>query len=122
MKTQAVRYTLSAALVAAMIAAMGLLMAAPAVRREVLVGTGLGLLVQVAAFWIFFVWVYPEKPWLGYGMGLLARFAVFAVMALLVVPRAGLALAPTMFSLVAVLWLTTMLEPAFLKPRPTRNA
>jgi hypothetical protein len=45
------------------------------------------------------------------------RLAVFALAAFVMVPRAGLPLAATLFSLVGVFWLTTMMEPVFLKTR-----
>ena len=121
MTTQGLRYTAAAFAVALMVAAMGALMAGPAGRGGVYAGAGLALGVQVLVFWLFMVWLYPGRQWLGYGLGLLARFALFGVVAFLVVPHAGLPLAPTLFSLVAVLWLTTMLEPAFFKPRPTKT-
>ena len=75
------------------------------------------VLVQVAVFWIFFVWMYPDRGWHGYGLGLLVRLAVFALAAFVLVPRAGLPFAATLFSLVGVFWLTTMMEPVFLNKR-----
>lgn len=109
-------YTAAALAVAAVIALIGLGMA-PQYRQGVLAGAGIGAVVQVAVFWLFFVWLYPDRGWHGYGLGLLVRLAVFAVAAFVVVPQAGLPLAATLFSLVGVFWLTTMLEPVFLKTR-----
>lgn len=113
---QGIRYTAAALAVAAAIALVGLGLA-PQHRDGVLAGAGIAALVQVAVFWLFFVWLYPGRGWHGYGMGLLVRLAVFAVAAFVVVPRAGLPLAATLFSLVGVFWLTTVLEPVFLKTR-----
>ncbi|MDB4948158.1 MAG: hypothetical protein JWM27_807 [Gemmatimonadetes bacterium] len=121
MTAQGIRYTVSVTLVAALVAAIAALSSGPAGRWGVLVGVGLGWMVQVASFWVFLVWLYPGRAWIGYGLGLLARFAIFALVAFLVVPRAALPFGPTLFSLVAVFWLTTMLEPAFLKPRSPRT-
>jgi hypothetical protein len=109
-------YTAAALAVAAVIALIGLGMA-PQYRQGVLAGAGMGAVVQVAVFWLFFVWLYPDRGWHGYGLGLLVRLAVFAVAAFVVVPQAGLPLAATLFSLVGVFWLTTLLEPVFLKTR-----
>jgi hypothetical protein len=119
---QAVRYTLCATLVALVVAAVVSLIVGARGLAGVAAGTGLGWGVQVASFWVFSVWLFPGRAWMGYGLGMLARFAIFALAAFLVVPRAALPFGPTLFSLVAVFWLTTMLEPAFLKPRSPRTA
>jgi len=115
--TQGLRYTLAALAVAALVVAAGLAFVDAAHRGGVLAGAGIGVAVQVAAFWIFAVWLYPGRMWHGYGLGMLARFAAFAAAAFLVVPRAGLPMAATLFSLVGVFWLTTLVEPVFLKTR-----
>ena len=116
MTRQGLRYTAIALVLAALVAAGGVLMA-PAYRDGVLAGAGMGLVVQVAVFWAFFVWLYPDRAWSGYGLGLLVRLVVFGVAAFVVVPAAGLPFAATLFSLVIVFWLTTMMEPLFLKTR-----
>lgn len=109
-------YTAAALAVALVIALIGLGLA-PQYQAGVLAGAGMGAVVQVAVFWLFFVWLYPDRGWHGYGLGLLVRLFVFSVAAFIVVPRAGLPMAATLFSLVGVFWLTTMLEPVFLKTR-----
>lgn len=109
-------YTAAALAVALVVALIGLGLA-PQYSDGVLAGAGMGALVQVAVFWLFFVWLYPDRGWHGYGLGLLVRLFVFSVAAFIVVPRAGLPMAATLFSLVGVFWLTTMLEPVFLKTR-----
>ena len=116
MKQQGIRYTAAALAAAALVAAVGLGLA-PRYRDGVLAGAGIGAGVQVAVFWLFFVWLYPGRGWHGYGLGLLVRLAVFALAAFVLVPAAGLPLAATLFSLVGVFWLTTMMEPLFLKTR-----
>lgn len=110
------RYSAIAFALAALVAVAGALMA-PAYRDGVLAGAGMALLVQVAVFWAFFVWLYPGRAWHGYGLGLLVRLAMFALAAFVIVPAAGLPLAATLFSLVGVFWLTTIMEPLFLKTR-----
>lgn len=109
-------YTAAALAVAAVIALIGLGLA-PQYRDGVLAGAALAAVVQVAVFWLFFVWLFPDRGWHGYGLGLLVRLAVFSVAAFVVVPRAGLPMAATLFSLAGVFWLTTMLEPVFIKTR-----
>jgi hypothetical protein len=121
-KAQALRYTGAVAGIAALVAAVMAAMLGSAALPAILAGAGLGALVQVASFWVFMVWLYPGRAWMGYGLGLLVRFAFFALVAFVVVPRAGLPLGPTLFSLVGVFWLSTMLEPVFLKPRSPRTA
>lgn len=117
MTAQAVRFTAVAIALAALVAAVGLAFAGPAHRGGVLAGAALGMLVQVAAFWAFAVWLFPGRAWHGYGMGMLARLAAFGAAAFLMVPLAGLPFAATLFSLVGVFWLTTLVEPLFLKTR-----
>jgi hypothetical protein len=121
MNRQGVRYTAAAVLVASLVAAAGAQVAPPALRAGVVAGALAGLLVQVAVFWVFMVRLFPGRVWQGYGIGLLVRFAAFAVMALVVVPQAGLPLAATLFSLVAVFWVTTLIEPAFFKARTPKT-
>ena len=116
MKQQGLRYTAAALAAAALVAVVGLGLA-PRHRDGVLAGAGIGVAVQVAVFWLFFVWLYPGRAWHGYGLGLLVRLAMFALAAFVLVPAAGLPLAATLLSLVGVFWLTTMLEPLFLKTR-----
>lgn len=116
MKQQGIRYTAATLAAAALVAAVGVGLA-PRFREGVLAGAGFAAVVQVAVFWIFMVWLYPGRGWHGYGLGLLVRLAVFALAAFVVVPRAGLPLAATLFALVGVFWLTTMMEPLFLKTR-----
>ena len=111
---QGIRYTAAALAVAAVIVMVGLSMA-PQYRDGVLAGAAIAAGVQVAVFWLFFVWLYPDRGWHGYGLGLLVRLVVFGLAAFVVVPQAGLPLAATLFSLVGVFWLTTVLEPVFLK-------
>jgi hypothetical protein len=119
-KQQGLRYTAVALLAAALVALAGVGLA-PQYRDGVLAGAGLAVAVQVAVFWIFFVWLYPGRGWHGYGLGLLVRLAVFALAAFVMVPLAGLPLAATLFSLAGVFWLTTMMEPLFLKTRTSNH-
>ena len=113
---QGIRYTAAALAATALVVLVGL-SAAPRFRDGVLAGALVAVLVQVAVFWIFFVWLYPGRGWHGYGLGLLVRLAVFALAAFVMVPQAGLPMAATLFSLAGVFWLTTMMEPVFLNKR-----
>ena len=117
MSSQGIRYTAVTFAIAALVAAVGLAAAGGAHPDGVMAGAGIGALVQVAAFWVFAVWLSPDRAWHGYGLGLLARLAAFGAVAFLVIPGAGLPFAATLFSLVGVFWLSTMVEPVFLKSR-----
>lgn len=119
MKVQALRYTGAALGVALLVVLAGVRIAGPDHRDAVVVGAAIGAAVQVAVFWALAVWLFPGRGWTAYGLGLLVRLAAFAVAAFVVAPRAGLPLAATLFSLVAVFWPTTMLEPLFLKTQPS---
>ena len=85
-------------------------------------GALIGLVVQVVGFWLLFVWLLPRKRGLAHGLGMLLRFAAVAAVALLWLPDAGLAAAPTLFSLVGVLFLTTVAEPVVLQIDSSRAA
>lgn len=116
MTRQGLRYSVIAVVLSALVVLVGVRMA-PAYRDGVLAGALMGLAVQVLVFWAFFVWLYPGRAWHGYGLGLLVRLFVFALAAFVVVPAAGLPFAATLFALVGVFWLTTVIEPLFLKTR-----
>lgn len=117
MKEQGSRFSLVAAALAAAVGLIGALWASPASRPGVLFGAAVAFALQVAVFWTVAVWLFPGKGMLAYGLGLLARMLVFGVVALLVVPAAGFALAPTLFTLAGVFWVTTLVEPLYLKTR-----
>jgi hypothetical protein len=121
MREPGIRYTAVAALVTAVVAAVGARAVAPASLAGVLVGAAAGFAVQVTVFWVFMVRLFPGRVWHGYGVGLLVRFAAFAAVALVAVPQAGLPLAATLFPLAAVFWLTTLMEPAFFKARTPKT-
>lgn len=78
-------------------------------------GAATALAVQVAGFWLLFVWMFPTRHGLAHGLGALVRMALLAVVALLVVPIASLPAAPTLLTMVTVLFLTTLSEPIILR-------
>ena len=117
MRERALRYSAICAAAVVLAVLIGFSWAPAGERDAVVVGAGLGALVQAAGFWIFAVWLFPGRLWEGYGLGLLARFAVFAAVALWLVPALGLSLGVTLFAMVGVFWLTTVVEPLFMKAR-----
>ncbi|HEX2095537.1 MAG TPA: hypothetical protein VHG28_24285 [Longimicrobiaceae bacterium] len=92
---------------------MGARLAGPAARTGVAMGAGIGSVFQVLSFWMMLA-LFPGRQLLAFGLGMVGRFGLVAVVALLVLPVAGLPAAPTLFALVAVLFATTLLEPLFL--------
>lgn len=83
------------------------------------VGAGLAFLVQVATFWVLFVWIFPHRKMLAHGLGVLGRFVVFGGVALVAVPWLGLTPGPTLFALVTVFFVSTVFEPLFLQTDPS---
>jgi hypothetical protein len=108
-------YTAAAALVTFGVAAGSTLLLEGAGRAGAWSGAAGAFAVQVLGFWLLFVWMLPERQGLAHGLGALIRLAVVALAALWVVPAAGLPAAPTLLTLVMVLFLTTLSEPIILR-------
>ena len=51
------------------------------------------------------------NPLIAHGVGMLGRLAMVGVAGLVLIPRAGLPAAPTLFAMVTVLFATTLIEP-----------
>ena len=97
----------SAALVAAIGAAM---VAGPGERRGVLAGVAIGAGFQLLVFGATAA-ALPESRLAAFGVGMLARLALVVAAALALVPATGLPAAPTLLSMVTVLFATTLVEP-----------
>ncbi|HEY0038252.1 MAG TPA: hypothetical protein VGB66_16250 [Longimicrobium sp.] len=85
----------------------------PEARTGIAAGVALG-----CAFQLFFLLmarlVFPGKHLAAYGVGMLGRLLLVVVSATLLVPATGFPAAPTLLSLVTVLFATTLLEPVAL--------
>lgn len=96
--------------IGALVYAAGLALARPdgrgALAAGVLVGVAFQLVVLAIAEFAF-----PDNALAAYGVGLLGRLLLVIVGALVIVPAAGLQPAPFLYSLVTVLFATTLLEP-----------
>jgi hypothetical protein len=57
---------------------------------------------------------FAGKQLAAYGVGMLGRLLLVVGSALVLVPASGLPMGPTLFSLVTVLFATTVLEPVAL--------
>lgn len=78
-------------------------------------GVGIAFVSQVLVFWLLFVWLFPRRVLLAHGLGMLARLAIFAALAFLLLRTAGPAAAAALLALVAVFFVSTVLEPLFLQ-------
>lgn len=107
-------YTALAALTALAVALLGGALVESA-RAGVWLGVGAAFAVQVSAFWLLFVALFPHRQVLAHGLGMLGRFLMVPLMALVVVPVVHAPAAPTLFAMVAVLFVTTLAEPVVLK-------
>ena len=99
--------------VSLLVALLGAGLAGPGSGAGVVAGAGIGCAFQLLSFWTMLA-LLPGRQMLAFGLGMLGRFALVAVVALVGLPLAGLPAAPTLLSLVTVLFATTLLEPVFL--------
>lgn len=95
-------------------AVLVLLWDAPEARRAIAISAALALLVQAATFAIA-RGMAGRNVIAGWGLGSLLRLTVLVVFALVVAPRFGLPSAPATVSLALFLFVTTLVEPLFLK-------
>lgn len=117
----ATRYSVAVVVVAALVAAAGDLVPG-AVRAGVWMGAGIGLVTQVGVVWAMFVGLFPGRRLLAHGLGMMARLMVFAVVAMLALSQPLELAASTLFALVAVFFVSTVLEPLFLRTEPLKRS
>ena len=86
---------------------------APRARGAVAAGVLVACAFQLLVFVIAAV-ALPGNRLAAYGVGMLGRLLLVVVSALLLVPATGVAAGPFLFSLVTVLFATTLLEPVAL--------
>lgn len=103
-------YTAMAIGVAATVAAAGIL-AAPATAELVLAAAAVACGVQLILVWALTNRIDPARRLSAYAAGALARFLAVGGAALLLAPRLGMAAAPPLLAMVAVFFLTTLIEP-----------
>lgn len=89
--------------------------ASDAGREGVVAGATTAVAFQLLVFWVF-TGIFADQPVVAFGLAALSRLLLVVVMALVVLPRSGWAVAPTLLTLVSVLFATTLLEPVFLRP------
>ena len=87
-----------------------------AVRRALGITAVLALVVQLVAFAIARAWVKKQNVMAGWGIGIALRFAALLLFGLIGVQRLGLPVGPSLLALAMFLFVTTLIEPLFLKP------
>ena len=88
--------------------------AAPAERHAIVVSAWIAIGVQLLTFTIMRL-VKREHVIAGWGVGVILRFAVLAVYGLVLAKAMGLPSAAALVSLAVFLFVTTTVEPLFLK-------
>lgn len=121
MKEEGLRYTAGSVAAGALVALVGGALLSGVSREAVWMGAGIGTVLQVAAFWFLFVWALPGQRLLAHGLGMLGRFLMVGLLAFVGVPLLRAPAAPLLFSCVAVLFATTLLEPVILKSASTKT-
>jgi len=92
-----------------------LLFTETAVRRALTITAALAFTVQLVAFSIARVMARRKNVIAGWGIGVALRFGVLAIFALVAVPRLNLPLSASLLGLAMFLFVTTLIEPLFLK-------
>ena len=83
--------------------------------RSVWISAGTAVVVQAAAFALTRA-TQPANVMAGWGAGMIIRVMALAAYALLAVKALGLVIGPALLSLAFFLFVTTLIEPVFLKP------
>lgn len=109
-------YAASCVVLVALLGAVAWVLAGVDGRQVVLVSAGLALVVQMAAFGIARA-MQAQSLMVGWGLGSLLRLVVLVAYALLVARLWRAPLAPALLSFVAFLFVTTVVEPIFLRYR-----
>jgi hypothetical protein len=99
--------------IGALVYAAGLTLAQPDARGDMAAGVLVGVAFQLLVLLIAAV-AFPDNALAAYGVGMLGRLLLVIVAALVIIPAAGLQPEPFLYSLVTVLFATTLLEPVAL--------
>jgi len=104
-----------AALIAAMWALMVVLFTDTETRRALAITAVLAFTVQLMAFLIAREMARRKNVIAGWGIGIGLRFSALIVFALVAVPKLNLPLSASLLSLATFLFVSTLIEPLFLK-------
>ena len=87
----------------------------PLARQAIWFSAGVALAIQVVGF-VFIRVLLPANVMAGWGAGLLLRFLTLVIHALVGTRVMGYPPAPALMSLAAFFFVSTLVEPLFLKP------
>lgn len=104
-----------AALIAALWALMVVMFTDTTVRRAVAITAALAFMVQMVAFLIAREMARRKNVIAGWGIGIALRFSALVILALVAVPKLELPLSASLLSLATFLFVSTLIEPLFLK-------
>jgi hypothetical protein len=105
-----------AAAIAATWAIGMLLFSDVAARRALGITAATAFLVQLVAFSIARTMARKKNVMAGWGIGIALRFSALLLFGLVAVPRMGLPLSASLLALATFLFVTTLIEPLFLRP------
>lgn len=104
-----------AALIGALWLILGLVMSGTMARHALSISAITAFIVQVAAFLVARTMAQRKNVMAGWAIGIALRFGALAIFALVVVPRLGLPLQASLLGLATFLFVSTLIEPLFLK-------
>ena len=104
-----------AAIIGALWVILVLIFTDAVVRRALAISAAVAFLVQVAAFLVVREMARRKNVMAGWGIGIALRFVALVIFALVAVPRLGLPLATSLLGLATFLFVSTLIEPLFLK-------
>ena len=84
-------------------------------RQSLGVAAAVAFVVQVVAFLVAREFAKRQNVMAGWGIGILLRFVALLLFGLVAVPAFALPLAPALLSLAVFLFVSTLIEPLFLK-------
>ena len=87
----------------------------PMAQQSVWFSAGIALGIQIIGF-VFVRVLVPANVMAGWGAGMLLRFLTLVLHALIGVRLMGFPPAPALLSLAAFFFVSTLIEPVFLKP------
>jgi len=116
------RHALACSLLAGVVLSIGLLIAGPHAAAGVVAGATIALVFQVVVVGGLLTAAFANSRLVRFTLGMGGRMILLGVTALVLVPALALPSAATLFSLVSVLFLTTLSEPLVLRaePEPSR--
>ena len=108
------QYVLSCLVLIALLGAIAFAFAGPAGRQVVVVSAALALAVQTVAFTVARI-LQRQNLMLGWGLGSVLRLVALVLYALVVAKLWRAPITPALLSFAAFLFVTTVVEPVFLK-------